>query len=851
MKLKAFTEPLLRYQEKKENLSSKELTLPDDTLHYSVRHTIEREFLIDPKKIILDGEPETEATQGWLRITRLPVSPFNDKNFALYPKWQNMIATVHTLQYRLCYVLQRINGETKLSVGAIPTVPDITTTSSAIRAQLKQSIENQLPGIGLTNLNAAPGFAGFSYCGAVTGIPSIRKITEYGEYQTMDQIAMGLRANGEERNFAVVITADPISDEKITKIQRSLENIGAEVHALTQYHKTESVNNNENVSFSEHMGASINKLLCLSASAGTMEGVSVGSSDAVTVQYINKSAAYCEELIDHHLQRLKAGRSLGFWKTGVYVLADSEPDARTVMGMLRASYSGDNTYTEPIRTTLLPNRARKWIALYGHVPLKNEAVRFLFGETHEDLATPITTEELSIAASLPRRDVAGLRLIRNAARFSANPPPLKDTASVIRLGNILDIGSQTSESYRLDLNQLTRHTLVAGTNGSGKTTTCLSLLANIIRAEVPFLVIEPAKTEYVEWALEWNRTHPDRRIAVYAPGNMADDDILPLSLNPFQPAAPDGAWINMLGHLDRFKSVLMNSMPMADVLPLIMEEALFATATAEMDVSKTSRSGNIDPMEDLFKDTPELSYPLIEKMVNRAALIVSGRGYDYEIEQNIIGAVRTRISSMMLGWKKKLFNVTRSTDFKALFEKNTVINLSHLTDDRDKAFVMSMLLIALAEYRESQYVFNAEYKKNANKNRLMHLTLIEEAHRLMPDIAENTVSGINSQYIVSKMFSNILSEIRAYGEGCVIADQVPTRLIPDAIKNTNLKMIHRLTSSDDIKAVSAGMRLRNDQEFVVGSLQQGEALICSDFDDMAAWVKIEPYASDRNASTGE
>ena len=40
---------------------------------------------------------------------------------------------------------------------------------------------------------------------------------------------------------------------------------------------------------------------------------------------------------------------------------------------------------------------------------------------------------------------------------------------------------------------LNKHTFIAGVTGSGKTTTCHKLLKE---AKIPFLVIEPAKTEY-------------------------------------------------------------------------------------------------------------------------------------------------------------------------------------------------------------------------------------------------------------------------------------------------------------------------------------------------------------------
>ncbi len=40
---------------------------------------------------------------------------------------------------------------------------------------------------------------------------------------------------------------------------------------------------------------------------------------------------------------------------------------------------------------------------------------------------------------------------------------------------------------------------------------------------------------------------------------------------------------------------------------------------------------------------------------------------------------------------------------------------------------------------------------------------------------------------MGEMFADILAEMRAYGQGLAIIDQVPSKLLPDALKNTNLK----------------------------------------------------------------
>lgn len=860
------------FQKVMEQLSKGELKLPDDTFQSLIRSTVERDFLNSSVLGAHFAPKEDNREEGWIRITRLPISPLNDKNYALFPRWQNTIATLHTLHHRLCYVLLRINGETQIYLGALSEEPGVR--GSELQDQLMQAVAAQMPGIGIEE--ARPGrMTTLRCCGAVTGIPSIRKITEYGEYQTMDQIAMGLRdAKGQEQDFAVIVVADPIADSKIVEILRSMEELGSEVHALTQHTRTQglnggesvNINNTDGTSFGVHGGGNIqigvgDKLAKLIksdlginlggswssfSSTTTGRSANAGWSDSVSQQYINKSAMYCEELFDKHIARMKAGRNLGFWKTGVYVMAQTRTNVQTIMGMLRAVYSGDDTYIEPIRTTTMPSNsgAENVVRQFQHLPFAYPPVEEALGSLYEDYATPMTTEELSIATSLPRRDVPGLRLIRNASRFANNPPVVKTIAQggkPVRLGDVLDTGAPTHQTYRLDLNQLVRHALVVGTNGSGKTNTCKHLLGKAAEAGVPFLVIEPAKDEYMDWAFQWNKNPKNKKkIIVFAPGYFGKESVDQLKLNPFQPAVPEGEWVNMLAHLDRFKSALLSSMPMADVLPLVIEETLYKHTEDSMWVKDISMNQDGSPLAGPYIENGKLRYPMIEGMDKLARSIIEGRQYAKDVENNISAAVKTRISSLLLGWKKSLFNVPRSTDFAALFEKNSVvINLSYLTDDRDKALVMSILLIALWEYREAKFNSDPSYKKRAKNNELMHLTLIEEAHRLMPNVQADPISGLNSQAYTANMFSQMLSEIRAYGEGCIVVDQVPTRLIPDAVKNTNLKVVHRLTAEDDIRAVSTSMRLRPDQEGVIGALQPGEAIVCSDFDDAAAWVLVD------------
>ena len=207
--------------------------------------------------------------------------------------------------------------------------------------------------------------------------------------------------------------------------------------------------------------------------------------------------------------------------------------------------------------------------------------------------------------------------------------------------------------------------------------------------------------------------------------------------------------------------------------------------------------------------------------------------------------MQTRINSLIRGWKKEFFESERSTTAEELFEQNVVICLAGVTDNHDKAFLMSLLLQAVNEYRNSQYLYNKDYRdkvKDGCKQHsgvfLSHYTVIEEAHRILQRQNSNH-ADTKPQVAITEMFGEMLSEIRETGEGLMIVDQYPSRLILDAIKNTNVKIIHKLQAKDDIDAMAVCMSLKPKQSDLIASLERGNAIVNPGMDDASAWVKID------------
>jgi hypothetical protein len=166
-----------------------------------------------------------------------------------------------------------------------------------------------------------------------------------------------------------------------------------------------------------------------------------------------------------------------------------------------------------------------------------------------------------------------------------------------------------------------------------------------------------------------------------------------------------------------------------------------------------------------------------------------------------------------------MLNTPVSIDARVLFASPCVIELKQVVSDDEKAFIMGLLLIRLYEFYEGG-------QGGSPTGDLAHVTLIEEAHRLLRNVStEQGGDAANPKGRAIEVFGNILSEIRAYGEGILIAEQVPVKLLPDAIKNTNLKIVHRMVAQDDREIVGGTMNLTPPQTRFLTTLSTGQAVV--------------------------
>ena len=74
--------------------------------------------------------------------------------------------------------------------------------------------------------------------GMVTGIPSLQTKGRSALIQTLDKLARGITSGGNQKNYALVIVADPAKDAEISELQQKLLRVKSEIHTMAEYNET-------------------------------------------------------------------------------------------------------------------------------------------------------------------------------------------------------------------------------------------------------------------------------------------------------------------------------------------------------------------------------------------------------------------------------------------------------------------------------------------------------------------------------------------------------------------------------------------------------------------------------------
>lgn len=778
---------------------------------------------------------------------------------AIQETLHKIITSLSNLKEKITFLILGESSRVRFYMG----IESSSEADSGKHEVLRSSLEGNYPGSQLYELNDDETVSlrrklrTYDHSSVMTGIPLVYRNGDRQMY-CADTLLRGMY--GQE--FAYLVVAKPVPQTDIEVMENflveeikdfqgyikstvSTQKSKGESNALTKtisagvfFAQTLALQYGANISVTcggplspVHVTVGVSGGISTALTGGVQAGVglsatntvSSGESRSISEDLINKKAEVYRNNLDVHLRRvLQAKNGQGMWMTTCYLLSNDYSSHRRMESLLLGGFSDDFGHPESLRVTgFRKRRGLSEVAsefdLLGNTPERSQCLSALFPYK---FCTPLLSSELSVFFNLPREDFPGFK-VKKVPKFSVNP--LYGDEGCLTLGVVCDRDSPLEMlPFGIPKDELTKHAFVGGITGSGKTNTIFTILSGI--QDTPFLVIEPAKNEYRELA---NSPKFCEALSVYVLGDI-DEDRKIFRLNPFEFLPGD----NIQAHIDGLKSVFNASFPLWGPLPYILEICLqriyeeYGWDVFHNRHNKYDTSRSIDAS----------LFPTLASFTDCVDRYVEESGYSREVKDNIKGSLQVRLNSLCVGNKGFMLNVEKSyPSIEVLLNSPVVIELKSIGDDDDKVFIMALLLIRIHRYLILCNNDNAAFLNT----KLKHLLVIEEAHRLFRKAT--STDGVERADLRSKAvenFENIMAEIRAYGMGVVIVDQIPSKIADGAIKNTNLKIAHRLTSMDDMEVIGNACCLNSSETAYLSALGVGRAVVHAAMMDKAANVAM-------------
>ncbi|MGP1613036.1 MAG: hypothetical protein ACTTG8_08070 [Catonella sp.] len=555
-------------------------------------------------------------------------------------------------------------------------------------------------------------------------------------------------------------------------------------------------------------------------------GKNTGSS--TTLEVVNKKVQdWIKYMDDVILPRLDYGLGKGLFITSTVLLGKDPSSLIKIENTLKSIYGGEAGNRMPLKAFKTNSEETRLLKKFqipminfrdeineDELGIRTSCSQFYINPQMALLGNWMSSQEISLIAGLPQKEVVGLAL-REEVEFGLNINKImKDP---ILLGHLVQSGvvlngenGVSNIPVCFDKAYFDKHIFVTGVTGGGKTTTCQKLL---LASRNNFLVIEPAKTEYRVMA---EKEFPDMLVFT-----LGKESGAPFRLNPFEFFEGE----NITSRVDMIKASMEAAFDMEAAIPQLLEAAIYECYEDKgWNISNNRNYKYSNPFAD-----GTFSFPTLGDLEKKVEKVVREQGFDDRLKDEYIGSIRARLKGLTVGSKGQMLNTPRSIDFVELLDKKVILELEYIKSVSEKSLIMGFILANLSE------AIRVKYNNNGKKS-INHLTLIEEAHRLlskyMPGDSMNKKQGV-------EMFADMLAEVRKYGESLIIVDQIPNKLTPEVLKNTNTKIVHKIFAQDDKEAIGNTMALKDEQKEYLSYLSSGRAIMMMPGLSKAIQVQIE------------
>ena len=419
-----------------------------------------------------------------------------------------------------------------------------------------------------------------------------------------------------------------------------------------------------------------------------------------------------------------------------------------------------------------------------YIPLSNYLYR---------LPLMMTIEELISFFRLPVYDgnMSGVE----GTRYKKQREQLKEEVvsdSNIKFGQLIS-SDMKKVTIGCDERILSKHVLIVGMPGTGKTTFSINMMLQFAERNIPFLIVEPTKTEYRALIEQL----PD--IQIFTPGNVS---VSPFIINPFIPLK--GITV------EQYKPVLVSAFMAAFSMPSPLD-LLFQNAIQQCYTKYGWKDYSTS-------DDSDVTIFGLHEFILVFKKLLQTSNYSKDVKSNLETAGVMRLMNL-IDMNSNIYDSINTIPIEDLILRPTIIELNSIENMEQKALIMALLLVDVCAYTKINSL--------SIGTRLKNVLMIDEAHVLLSPEGRGDNSDISAGSSTVSSLQRMLKEIRAYGTGVIIADQSPSKVTHDIIAATDTKIMFRLVEASERRLIANSTNMDAEMEETLSCLQVGEAYVYS------------------------
>ncbi|HEX7032879.1 MAG TPA: helicase HerA-like domain-containing protein [Nitrososphaera sp.] len=411
-----------------------------------------------------------------------------------------------------------------------------------------------------------------------------------------------------------------------------------------------------------------------------------------------------------------------------------------------------------------------------------------------------------------------------------------DGSAKFNIGKTMD-----GTKFELDRTSLTKHAIILGATGSGKTVLSKVIVEEAALQGIPTFAIDPKgdignlafksatfdfskwcgkeadalKTDRTQYAAYLQETYQEKAQEFNLLSTSAAKNFEKVTVRIFTPKSSAGLAVGIAPDLSApkdFDKLLSSDISSAaDLLDLTSFNLLRLAGYGEGDRKEVTFVSAV--LENAWKNGENLKIKdLIKNIESPSFSYIGSLPVSKVVSERERKDLATRINLLISDPKLRSWSSAESINFSELFSTPSIniLDLRNIQSEQEKHLFVELILQQLFQW----------LIKQGSAQTLRYLLYFDEIAGYCPPVREPPSK---------KLLLLLIKQARAFGLGMILGSQNAVDLDYKVISNANVRFIGRLGAQRDIQRVSVGLELDSDAEREIARLRPGE-FFCNTFD---------------------